>query len=266
MKVIMASYSKSGTKTIAKCLEILGYKNYDFEEHFLYHRHHWERIFKGEDPIPIFKEMYENVDAIMDLPTYHYWEQIAQAFPEAKILFVERDTEVWCASTLKMFKIINETRWANNRFIRNIMRCLIYPWSPTLFEFGRWMDKTFDQAVGLNHETIGLGPVKDIFNSTNLKNLYDRHNAHVLAKAPKDRFLYYKFSQGWEPLCQFLGEKIPAIDFPHSNKGGSIVSEVYEGGNDKVGRTFIENELKRRATIGVPILVILVALVFKVLI
>ena len=42
----------------------------------------------------------------------------------------------------------------------------------------------------------------------------------VRTLAPKDRLLEMNVKQGWKPLCEFLGEKTPEIEFPYRNKGG----------------------------------------------
>jgi hypothetical protein len=34
---------------------------------------------------------------------------------------------------------------------------------------------------------------------------------------PADRLLAYHFSQGWKPLCDFIGEPVPNIPVPHMN-------------------------------------------------
>ena len=60
---------------------------------------------------PFFQEMFKDVDAIMDMPGYLYWEQIAEAFPEAKVILVERDENKWVESLIGMFKIIGDRRW-----------------------------------------------------------------------------------------------------------------------------------------------------------
>ena len=85
MKVIVAGFGKTGTKTLNAALSILGYKVYDFLEHFWYHRRYWNKIFDGKGTIDDFKEMYEDVDAVMDTPANMFWEEIHKAFPDAKV-------------------------------------------------------------------------------------------------------------------------------------------------------------------------------------
>lgn len=34
---------------------------------------------------------------------------------------------------------------------------------------------------------------------------------------PPDRLLEWDISDGWEPLCKFLGKPVPDVPFPHAN-------------------------------------------------
>ena len=85
MKIIGAGFSKTGTKSLHAALNKLGYEVYDYLEHFEYHREGWIKIFEGKGSIEDFKQMYQNVDAIVDLPVFHFWEEIHWAFPDAKV-------------------------------------------------------------------------------------------------------------------------------------------------------------------------------------
>lgn len=40
------------------------------------------------------------------------------------------------------------------------------------------------------------------------KNAYE-YNAMIRGLVPKERFLEYYVSEGWEPLCEFLGKEVP---------------------------------------------------------
>lgn len=40
----------------------------------------------------------------------------------------------------------------------------------------------------------------------------------VKAYVPQDRLLVYKVSDGWGPLCAFLGVPVPSSTFPYENK------------------------------------------------
>jgi hypothetical protein len=46
---------------------------------------------------------------------------------------------------------------------------------------------------------------------------FHRHNEDVKASVPPDRLLVYEVSQGWGPLCEFLGVPVPDTAFPQVN-------------------------------------------------
>ena len=85
MKVIVAGFSKTGTKTLNAALTKLGYNVYDFMEHFWEHGTYWEKILSIGGSAEDFKEMYRNVDAVVDGPVFAFWEDIQKVFPDAKV-------------------------------------------------------------------------------------------------------------------------------------------------------------------------------------
>jgi hypothetical protein len=46
---------------------------------------------------------------------------------------------------------------------------------------------------------------------------YERHNADVMRTVAAERLLVYDVSEGWAPLCSFLGADIPDEAFPKVN-------------------------------------------------
>jgi len=231
---------------MAAILKSFGYNIYDFEEHFVYHRHYWRRIFDGEAAVPIFKEMYKDVDAIMDMPSYIYWEQVAEAFPEAKVILVERDDEKWVNSLINMFKIIDTRVWfgwraRNNAITGPLLTLLKYSLSNTLGEIRPWFDEVFTLA-------FGPGAAKDstYMSRDYMLRLYRAHNAHVRAHCSKERLLIYKMGDGWEPICKHLGVPVPKMDFPHANQKGGIVDDLMDGTGPGSARDLINKEIESR--------------------
>lgn len=49
--------------------------------------------------------------------------------------------------------------------------------------------------------------------------VYYRHNDWIRKVIPKDRLLEHEASQGWKPICEFLGVSVPAeeVEYPHVN-------------------------------------------------
>ena len=53
--------------------------------------------------------------------------------------------------------------------------------------------------------------------------IYERHNQAVRdAFSGGDRLLEFEPSQGWAPLCKFLGKDVPDEDFPRVNDTASF--------------------------------------------
>ena len=46
---------------------------------------------------------------------------------------------------------------------------------------------------------------------------FERHNAAVCAGVPAGRLLVFDPTQGWGPLCAFLGVPVPDAPFPSVN-------------------------------------------------
>lgn len=56
-----------------------------------------------------------------------------------------------------------------------------------------------------------------------LKQTYIDHYAHVRAVVPQSNLLEFESSQGWEPLCEFLGKEAPKEEYPRSNDAASTI-------------------------------------------
>ncbi|KAL3440251.1 hypothetical protein BJX65DRAFT_314990 [Aspergillus insuetus] len=50
------------------------------------------------------------------------------------------------------------------------------------------------------------------------KDKYREHYALVRRLTPPDRQLEFKLSDGWGPLCDFLGKPVFRVPFPHLNE------------------------------------------------
>jgi hypothetical protein len=53
--------------------------------------------------------------------------------------------------------------------------------------------------------------------------VYEEHNSSVRRLVPREKLLEYSVSEGWEPLCAFLGKKIPDVPFPRMNDQSEYV-------------------------------------------
>ena len=186
---------------MAKALEILGSKVYDWKEHVTIHVDEWLDIYlKGKTPD--FASMYKDVDAVTDHPAGFWYEEILQAFPDAKVILNVRDSEdVWLKSQVRENDV---DMYLNAGFL---VRWLMRNWSHR--KYYALLDCANVAAVGsLQTESTVL-----------FRKKYREYNERVQTVIPKERLLVYNVKQGWEPLCEFLGCEVPQESFPWVNRG-----------------------------------------------
>ena len=201
MKVICAGLMKTGTSTLTKALEVLGYNVYHYaSEHF--NLQEWLDSFET-DHLPNFNEIFKDVDAVNDHPQAFWFEEITKAFPEAKVILTVRDSEeAWLKSCKEHFRIVNELPF--------YMKILLEI-SPSRRKTRHYFH-SLHSAIhgGVNPEAGALYRAK-----------YRQHNARVRAVIPSEKLLIYNVKQGWKPLCEFLGCDVPSTQFPRANVGHS---------------------------------------------
>ena len=209
MKVICAGLSKTGTTCLAKALQVLGYNVYDFREHYKFHYQQWLDSFET-DRHPNFKEIYQGVDAVTDIPQAFWFEEISADFPEAKVILTVRDSEdAWLKSWKENLQLNSEMK---TFFTKALF--IIVPWMRPM---ERFID-TMHQAIygSFNPEATALYRVK-----------YRQHNEKVQAVIPAEKLLVFNVKQGWKPLCEFLGCNVPSTPFPRLNVAHSDTKKVF---------------------------------------
>ena len=202
MKVICAGLSKTGTKSLAKALRILGYNVYDFPEHIDLHLDDWFDAYRG-DELPDFTTMYRGVDAVTDIPAAFWYEEIWQTFPNAKVVLNVRDNEeVWLRSWVEHLKM--------TRNLGIFTKLAYFVWSRPrkLLDFFNTMDMGVYGSVNPSAKSL-------------FRKRYKAHIDRVQRVIPEGKLLVYNVKQGWKPLCQFLGCDVPTQTFPRENVSGS---------------------------------------------
>ena len=229
MKVICAGMPKTGTKSLAKALRILGYSVYDVEEHIMFHMDEWSQILLTNTG-PTFSSMYQNIDAVTDLPPCLFYQEILADFPDAKIILTVRETEeVFRASLRKQFEAL-----------QNKAAFLLLRISP----LGRKFTKILTAVT-----TAGFGSLDPDAGIIQRKR-YREHNERVRRTVPPQQLLVYNVSQGWKPLCTFLDCEIPDVPFPKENVHGEKTNEFFN--SSSFGR-----QLWREITVRLLLLLLL---------
>jgi len=211
MKVIVAGASKTGTTSITFALKTLGFNVYSYLDNFFNLRDEREKIYSVGGTTQDFYEMFKDVDAVVDIPCFHFWDEIHKAFSDAKIILTMRDDEEsWSKSLEKQLQVESTP----------FFHCMTF-FSPTFRKFQNFHVKTITTIFGtyphFNFFTLFKGPQ---INMTLFCKAYRRNNAHILQAASKDKLLIYNVKEGWKPLCKFLETEIPDQPFPHENIAG----------------------------------------------
>ena len=189
VRVVGAGLGRTGTMSLKVALEkLLGGPCYHMMEVFAHPEHVplWTAAARGERVD--WDALFAGYRAGVDWPQGSLWEPIAAAFPDAIILLSLRDTDGWWKSASEtIFKGIGA---AESR---------VPEWHAMVRElFSRHFTWPVDDEAAA-------------------KAAFERHNADVLARAPKDRLLVWRASDGWGPLCERLGVPVPAEPFPRVN-------------------------------------------------
>ncbi|MEZ5669994.1 MAG: sulfotransferase [Alphaproteobacteria bacterium] len=154
-------------------------------------QHDWERVFAG-------------YAAAIDNPACCVWRELAQAYPDAKVLLTlhPRGADAWFESTIDTI-YFTETAWQFK------VLALFTP-------FGR---KFGDMSRKLIWQRSHRGTMPDRAAAVAH---YNRHIEEVKAAVPADRLLVFSVDQGWAPLCEFLGVPVPDEPFPNVNDRAEI--------------------------------------------
>lgn len=195
LKVIGAGLSRTGTHSLHAALEVLGMRSVHFDEERL------NDILDGSEPHPNFRR-YDDVDAVVDLPASLFVRELAEAYPEAKVILTVRDPDEWWRGIQRHFEL---NYVPNERLLRHrLTQKLGIPYA----EAPR---KTFRRA--LRQYAYGSTTASEYL----YKKRFDDHNRLVQAVIPPERLLVIDITKGdgWQKICPFLGYDTVTTPFPH---------------------------------------------------
>jgi hypothetical protein len=187
LRVIGSGLGRTGTLSLKLALEQLGFGPCHHMIEVLNHPTTvplWVDAIEGR---PDWEAIFGGYNAAVDAPTCRFWRELSEYYPQAKVVHTVRDPDAWFDSTQKSFfapdsHTLNPTP-PFERFFAHELR--------------PFQGKIHDRAFMTDH--------------------FRRHNMEVERTIPAHRLLVYEVSQGWGPLCEFLGVRIPENAFPLTN-------------------------------------------------
>ncbi|MCP1336281.1 sulfotransferase family protein [Futiania mangrovi] len=206
LEVIGAGFGRTGTNSLRLALERLGFGPC---HHMFEVRDNpeqlpaWEAAARGEKVD--WDEAFKGYRAQVDWPGAAYWRQLAEHYPDARVILSVRAPDDWFDS----------------------VQATIGPFMTTM------RGKHAHPHMNAIAEMCGRFIVQDIFDGR----IDDREHAIAVFKAhtkevrdtiSPERLLVYETGSGWGPLCAFLG--VPEPDNPYPMTNSSKEFQARHGG------------------------------------
>lgn len=204
LQVIGAGLGRTGTLTLKTALERLGFGPCHHMVEVLANPGQmpfWNRAARGE--AVDWEEVYGSYNATVDWPGCHFYAQLADRYPQAKVILSHRDPERW-------YESMSET----------IIPGMASMGLDTL---------TDDHPMLFGGLIIARDTFAFDFSKASAIAAFERHNAEVRRRIPADRLLVFEASHGWEPLCAHLGVPVPDEPFPRVNDREEFQTHAQRG-------------------------------------
>ena len=210
LKVVGSGLGRTGTKSMQTALAMLGFGPCHHMVEVFMHPESMALWVDAAEGRPNWDAIFKDYQSAVDYPTAAYWKQIADHYPDAKVLHTVRDPDKWFDSTQATI------------FAPELMKQLMGSPLKTFFE------KTVTAAFG-----------DRLHDRDFMVDYFVRRNAAVAAALPAERLLVYDVAEGWAPLCGFLGVGVPETPFPRANVREDLASMIAAVSGD--GAEFVAN-------------------------
>lgn len=207
MRVIGAGYGRTGTASLKRGLETLGFGPCHHMEEVVKHPAEvstWVRAARGE--AIDWKTFMSPWGSACDFPSALYYRELMAAFPDAKVILSVRDPSSWYASMSETIVPMFE-RFPN----RVVLPHLPILGSPYRSMAGTRVQVEIIERFGEREHVIAM---------------YEDHIAEVKRTVPPERLLVFEAKQGWAPLCEFLGVPVPSEPYPRVNDTAAFKRRV----------------------------------------
>lgn len=154
-------------------------------------------------------KIWGNYDVVTDLASPFALELI-HAYPEAKVVIVEREFESWWPSfqTEILDRVMIQPMASINGFLGLYLMGIPAVQAMRKIHFGFFGANT--------HAAI----------RNRAKIVHESYYREVRAAVPPERRLEYRIGDGWGPLCRFLDVDVPDLPFPRDNHSASHAQEA----------------------------------------
>ncbi len=210
LKIIGAGFGRTGTLSLKLALDHLGLGP-TFHAIELLHNpelvNRWQWALETDAPTD-WQAVFKGYQSALDWPTCNYAGQLLEAFPDAKVIFTDRDRDGWFESISQtIFPLLStplDQRAPEHRPRARLMQKIV-------------IDDAFDGRIDDRAYVLKV---------------YEKHRKNIKKITPPEQLLIWQVSEGWAPLCRFLGVPTPAIEFPNKNSRASYLQNFNTAKND----------------------------------
>lgn len=226
MKVLSLGLPRTGSYSMCLALQQLGYQNvYHLIDDATQRPEDWEFFASAADALfpslPTYNKkgmtrdqwdvVFGSCEGVTDIGAM-FAKSLIEAYPEAKVILVERDFDSWWKS---MQGVLDLAFGPKARVYRDVIEPLAKS------RMTKSVQKVVGGWLGLENMSPSEAELKD-----RVRDVYEKHNAMIPKLVPEERLLRCRIGDGWEPLCRFLDKKVPDTPFPHDNDAASFRKQI----------------------------------------
>ncbi|WDR01344.1 hypothetical protein PSQ19_10950 [Devosia algicola] len=206
LEIIGAGFGRTGTYSLKAALERLGFGPCHHMSEVIDRAEQirlWCEVAEGR---PDFARIFKGYRAAVDFPVSAFWKDVLAAMPGGRVILSDRDPDQWYAS-----------------FSQTIL--------PLILDKASWPEARRPWFEMINKVIIG----KALGGRTDRDGVLAAYRANVMAArelASEGRALVFHSSDGWKPLCDFLGVEVPDEPYPKTNARAEFFAAAKAGAKE----------------------------------
>ena len=197
LKVVGSGLGRTGTKSMQTALNMLGVGPCHHMVEVFMHPESMALWVDAAEGRPNWDLIFKDYQSVVDYPGAAYWRQIADYYPDAKVLHTVRDPDKWFDST-----------------------------QATIFS-PNTQGITVAGGDDMRSRFFGsfMGPLRErLADRAWMTDYFRRHTEAVKAAIAPDRLLIYEVGEGWGRLCAFLNVPVPDEPYPSENSREEFIA------------------------------------------
>jgi hypothetical protein len=203
LKVVGSGLGRTGTKSMQTALNMLGFGPCHHMVEVFLHPESMALWVEASQGRPNWDLIFKDYHSMVDYPGAAYWRQIADHYPDAKVLHTVRDPDKWFEST-----------------------------QATIFSQASPAARVQEGPAAAFFSSF-MGPMREHLNDRAwMTDYFRRHTEEVKAAIAPERLLIYEVGEGWERLCKWLGVPVPDAPYPSENSREEFIGRMQRAGGD----------------------------------